>query len=124
MDSIYVLYNYKSILSLTGEVPFFNSRYNWLDLSTSLHKSILVQANHLNSQVFHYDSCRDGCTDSIQKIYVSSSGEDLPIVINTGASNSITPNPSDFLGEIKRSSFPSLKQVNGTTPVYRESDVH
>ena len=37
------------------------------DVSTSLNKSILAQANHLKAQVFHYDSCRDGCTDSTQE---------------------------------------------------------
>ena len=39
------------------------------DVSASLHKSILAQANHLKSQVFHYDSCRDVCTGSTQKVY-------------------------------------------------------
>ena len=52
VDSIDVLYNYKSILDLTGEAVFFNSRYNRLDPSTSLYKSILVQACHLSSKYF------------------------------------------------------------------------
>ena len=73
--------------------------------------------------MFHYDSCRDGCTDTTQEIYVSSSGDELPIVIDTGASNSITPCPGDFIGEIKRSRLQSLKQVNGTTPVCGEGNV-
>ena len=122
MDLIDVLCNYKSILSLTGEAAFFNSRHNQLDPSTFLHKSILVQANHLKSQVFHYDSCHDGYTDSTQEVYVSYSGEELPIVIDTGASNSITQNSTDFTGEIKCSSLQSLNQVNGTTPVCGEGD--
>ena len=50
LDTIDVLYNYISILSVTGEAAFFNSRYDWLDSSKSLQKSILVQANHLKSQ--------------------------------------------------------------------------
>ena len=123
MDSIDVLYNYKSILSFTSEAAFFNSRYNRLDPSTSLRKSILVQANHLKAQVFHYDNCRDGCTDTTQEIYLSSSGDELPTVIDTGASNSITPCPADFIGEIQCSRLEFLKQVNGTTPVYGEGKV-
>ena len=39
VDSIDVLYNYKSILSFTSKAAFFNSRYNGLDSSTSLHKN-------------------------------------------------------------------------------------
>ena len=123
MDSIDVLCHYKSILSLTGEAAFFNSRYTRLDPTTSLHKSILISANHLKSQVFHYDKCRDGCTDSTQEVYVSSSGDKLPIVIDTGASNSISPTATDFTGTIRRSSLQSLKQVNGTTPVCGEGEV-
>ena len=123
VDSIDVRHNYKSILSFTSEAAFFNSRYNRLDPSTSLHKSNLVQANHLKAQVFHYDSCRGGCTDTTQKNYVSSSDVELPIVIDTEASNSITPCPVDFIGEIQRSRLQSLKQVNGTTPVCGERNV-
>ena len=81
MNFIDILYNYKSILSLTGEAAFFNSRYNRLDPSTSTHKSILVQDNHLKSQVFHYDSYRDGCTNSTQEVYISSSGKELESLI-------------------------------------------
>ena len=71
----------------------------------------------------HYDSSRDGCTDATQEIYVSSSGDELPIVIDTGASNSITPLPEDFTGVIKRSRLQCLKQTNGTTPVCGEGNV-
>ena len=73
--------------------------------------------------MFHYDNCRDGCTDTTQEIYVSSSSDKLPIVIDTGASNSITPCPADFIGEIQCSRLQSLQQVNGTTPVCGEGNV-
>ena len=43
VDSIDVLYTYKSILSLTGEASFFNSRYEWLDPSISFHKSPTIR---------------------------------------------------------------------------------
>ena len=123
MDSIDVLYNYKSILSFTSDAEFSNFRYNRLDPSTSLHKSIFVQANHLEAQVFQYDSCRDGFTNTTHEIYVSSSGDELPTMIDAGASNSIMPLPRDFIGEIKRSRLQSLKQFNGTTSVCGEGNV-
>ena len=53
--------------------------------------------------MFHYDSYRDGCTDTTKEIYVSSSGDELPVVTDTGANNSIIPCPADFIGEIQRS---------------------
>ena len=56
-------------------------------------------------------------------IYVSSRNTDLPIVIDTGASNSISPIGSDFIGEIKKSDLSTLKQVNGATPVAGQGDV-
>ena len=50
--------------------------------------------------MFHYDSSLDDCTDSTSEIYVSSYSEELPIVIETGASNSISTNTLDFVGVI------------------------
>ena len=62
--------------------------------------------------MFHYDSSLDDCPDSTSEIYASSCSEEFPIVIDTGASNSISPNASDFVGMIQRSDLASLKQVN------------
>ena len=112
-----------SQVKFTSEVAFFNCRYTRLDQSTSLYKSIWLQAQNLKSQVFHYDSSLDDCTDSTSDIYVSSCFDDLPIVIDTGASNSISPKASDFVGMIEKSDLASLKQVNGTTPVCGEGKV-
>ena len=44
-------------------------------------------------------------------------------MIDTGASNSITPCQSDLIGEIERSHLQSLKQVNDTTLVCGEEKV-
>ena len=123
VDSLDALENCRSILALTSEVAFFDSRYTRLDQSTSLYKSIWLQARNLKSQVFHYDSSLDDCTDSTSDIYVSSCSNDLPIVIDTGASNSISPEPTDFVDTIEKSDLPALKQVNGTTPVCGEGKV-
>ena len=73
--------------------------------------------------MFQYDSCQDGCTTTTQEIYVSSNGDELAIVIDTGASNSITPCPADFIGKIQHSRLQSLKQMNVTTPVCRGGNV-
>ena len=59
VDSLDALENYRSILALTSEVAFFDSRYTRLDQSTSLYKSIWLQARNLKSQVFHYDNSLD-----------------------------------------------------------------
>ena len=54
---------------------------------------------------------------------MSSRNTDLPIVIDTGASNSISPIGFDFMGEVKKSGLSTLKQVNGTTPVASQGGV-
>ena len=56
-------------------------------------------------------------------MYISSNGGKLPIVIDTGASNSIISCPTEFIEEIKRSNLQSLKQVNGKTPVCKEGKI-
>ena len=110
-------------MSLPGEVAFFGTRYKRLDPTTNQYKSILIQAHNLKSQVFHYDTTLDNCSDSTTAIYVSSRHTDLPIVIDTGASNSISPIGSDFMGDIRKPDLETLKQVNGTTPVAGQGDV-
>jgi hypothetical protein len=58
------------------------------------------------------------------KIYILSGKTELPIVIDTGASNSITPIPTDFVnGIIHKADLQSLTQVNGTTPVCGQGPV-
>ena len=78
VDSFDVLEHHRSIMSLTGEVAFFGTRYKRLDPSTNQYKSILIQAHNLKSQVFHYDTTLDNCSDSTTAIYVSSRHTDLP----------------------------------------------
>ena len=96
MDSIDVLDNYKFIYFFTRVVVFFKASYNRLDPLISLYKSKFVQAYNLKLQVCHNDSSFDKCTDSTEGIYVSFSGEDLCVVIDTAASNSTIPNSKDF----------------------------
>ena len=123
VDSFDVLEHHRSIMSLTGEVAFFGTRYKRLDPSTNQYKSILIQAHNLKSQVFHYGTTLDNCSDSTTAIYVSSCGTDLPILINIGASNSISPISSDFVGITNKSDLASLKQVNRITSVAGQRNV-
>jgi hypothetical protein len=117
VDSIDVLSCYQAMNALET-VPVFNSQYTLLDPSSHLHSRIMIQARHLKSQVFHYDTTFDNCTDNTTAIYVSSRDDDPPVVIDTGASGSITPLGSDFEdGIINQADLQELKQVNGSAPV-------
>jgi hypothetical protein len=80
-----------------------------------LFESLLIQARHLRAQVFHYDTTLNNCIDDTLEIYVSSCSKELPIVIDTGASSSITPIASDFINGIHKPNLQSLDQVNGKT---------
>ena len=74
----------------------------------------MLEAQALGSQ-FHYDSS----ISSLPAIYVSSNPEELPIIIDTGASISISPLRSDFIA-LDPPGLTSLNQVNGSTPVEGE----
>jgi len=123
VNSFDVLSHYEQILSFEA-ISFFKSSYHRLEPSTTRFEQILIQARHLQSQVFHYDTTFNNCTDTTPEIYVSSSDDELPIVIDTGASGSITPVASDFVGGIiNKADLQSLKQVNGSTPVCGQGPV-
>jgi hypothetical protein len=123
VDSFDVLSHYKHIQSCEEE-SLFNSSYHRLDSSSFQFRRILIQARHLKSQVFHYDTTLNHTTDSTPEIYISTKTDELPIVIDTGASGSITPIASDFSNGIHKADLQTLKQVNGTTPVCGEGSVH
>jgi hypothetical protein len=123
INSFDVLSHYKEILSCEDDL-LFDSSYHRLDPSSTIFASILIQAHHLKSQVFHYDTTFNNNTDSTPEIYVSSRNDELPIVIDTGASGSISPIASDFVNGIHKADLQTLKQVNGTTPVCGEGPVH
>jgi hypothetical protein len=117
IDNIDVL-SYHQATKSFEKISFFNSNYSLLDPTSILHSRILIQARHLKSQVFHYDTTFDNCTDTTTAIYVSSRDDEPPVVIDTGASGSITPLGSDFEdGIINQADLQELKQVNGSTPV-------
>ena len=113
-------YNTRPDISLAVaqlELHTIGPRHRLLDPQSRHYKSILIQARHLKSQVFHYDTTLNDCTDDTLQIYASSCSKELPIVIDTGASGSITPIASDFTNGIHKADLQSLTQVNGKTPV-------
>jgi hypothetical protein len=115
VDSVDVISHFKQ-LQRYWNVSFFNTSYRQLDPSSTQFSSILIQARHLQAQIFQYDTTLAN-TNNTTEIYVSSNNKELPIVIDTGASSSITPIASDFTSEIGKADLQELKQVNGTTPV-------
>jgi hypothetical protein len=124
VDSFDVLSHYNQIKSFES-VLFFNSHYYRLDPFSNQYATILIQSRHLKAQVFHYDTTSGNIDETTTEIYVSSCDDELPIVIDTGASNSITPIASDFVdGIINKADLQSLKQVNGTTPVCGQGEVN
>jgi hypothetical protein len=123
VDSFDVLSHYKQLLQFET-ASFFNSSYFRLDPSSSQYTTILIQARHLKLQVFHYDTTFDNNdSNSIPEIYISTNNKELPIVIDTGASSSITPIATDFTTEIAKADLQELKQVNGTTAVCGQGTV-
>jgi hypothetical protein len=121
VDSIDVLSHYNQLLHFET-ASFFDSPYRRLSPSSPQYTSILIQARHLKLQVFHYDTTLDDGSNA-PEIYISTNNKELPIVIDTGASSSITPIPTDFITEIAKADLQELKQVNGTTAVCGQGTV-
>jgi hypothetical protein len=115
IDSVGVISHYKQ-LQRYWNVSFLNTSYRQLDPSSTQFSSILIQARHLQAQIFRYDTTLANINNT-PLIYVSSNNKELPIVIDTDASSSITPIASDFTSIIGKADVQELKQVNGTTPV-------
>ena len=57
-------------------------------------------------------------------IYLNGNGDDLlPIVIDSGASCSLTPNKHDFIGNIRPATINELRRLSNTTKVLGVSTV-
>ena len=56
-------------------------------------------------------------------VYFSKNELEVPIVIDTGASVTLTPNPSDFIGEMKPCTTTELKGLKGSTEVVGQRKV-
>ena len=91
LTSFDVLQHYHTFTSLSSAtIP---KHYNLLPSSTTLHKRILLEARGLQTTLGRYNESLPLISPSI---FTSSITGELPIVIDTGASCSITPLLSDF----------------------------
>jgi hypothetical protein len=73
-----------------------SSRYKSLDSTSSQFQRILLEAKGLQTSIQQYGEIFPLTSPAI---YVSSNKDDLPIVINTGASCTINPSLSDFTSQ-------------------------
>ena len=90
------------------------SSYSSLLPGSPEYRRILLQATCLKSTVFRYN---ESSPSYLPSIYISSKPDELPIIIDTGASQSISPIPTDFDGPIVAPDVSSLNQVNGTAAI-------
>jgi hypothetical protein len=91
LQSFNVMEHYHNIKSY---VP--SSRYKSLDCTSSQFQRILLEAKGLQTSIWQYGEILPLTSPAI---YVSSKKDDLPIVIDTGASCTITPSLSDFTSQ-------------------------
>ena len=91
LSSFNVLQHYHTFTNLsTSTMP---KHYSFLSPSSSLHHRILLEARGLQTTLGRYNETLPLISPSI---FTSSAKGELPIVIDTGASCSITPLLSDF----------------------------
>jgi len=90
-------------------------------LSPRYHQ-ILLQAHSLKAQLFRYN---DHTSLSLQHplVYTSSIDTELPIVIDTGASCSITPVIEDFTRKLQSPDITDLNQLTGQAKVIGQGPI-
>jgi hypothetical protein len=93
LRSFDVLHHYRSI-QLLSPSSSSSSEYTSISSASSQFRRILLEARGLQSSIQRYG---ESIPLSSPSIYVSSNKDDLPIVIDTGASCTITPVLSDFI---------------------------
>lgn len=116
LQQIDVLEHYRTI-STPSATTGCTSTYTKLSSTSPTYRSIFFQARSLKSILQHYDQ---PATMDNPSIYVSSKPTELPIVIDTGASCSVTPIATDFVGGIpsKCTKTTRMEGLNGEhTPV-------
>ena len=113
IDSIDVLTHQRSISAVLHNMPITYRRL--CDTEPEYH-TILLQARSLQARIFHYDQ-QFTSPLSNPMIYLSANTDELPIIIDTGASCSLTPIPSDFDGRLTKPDITGLAQVSGEATV-------
>jgi hypothetical protein len=115
LNSFDVLAQSKLLSSLFPTVSITPS-YTLLSSSDPRYTVILLEGPHLQLNLSNYG---ERVTMPLQQlvIYHSDKPDELPIVIDTGSSCSLTPIYSDFIGTIDPSDIPTLNNISGKTPV-------
>jgi hypothetical protein len=96
--------------------------YKLLPSSDLRYKVILLKAHCLQLNLSNYDE-RVLMPLQNPAVYHSNKPDELPIVIDTGASCSITPVHSDFTSTIQPSNVPVLNNISGTTAVVGQGTI-
>ena len=99
-----------------------SSSYTLLTRSDPRYTVILLEARHLQLNLSNYDERADMPMHQ-PAIYHSNKPDELPIVIDTGASCSLTPIHSDFIGTIEPSTISTLNNISGKTPVVGQGQI-
>jgi hypothetical protein len=110
LNSFNVLHHYRDIYSILPPVPS-SRQYNSIDPLSSQFKHIFLEAKGLQTSIREYGEI---VPLSSPMIYVSTNKDDLPIVIDTGASCKITPTLSCF---ISRPTKPDTATLGSLTTV-------
>ena len=114
VDEIDVLDHFCSLVKCCLSGPTLGL-YSRLDPSSETHKRLLLEACTLQTNLFGYKT--HSPTSAVQ-IYLSTSKCEPPIIIDIGASDSLTPLSTDFKNKLIQSvDLKSLQQVNGSTQV-------
>ena len=99
-----------------------SSTYTLLHRSDPRYTVILLEARQLQLNLSNYDE-RVSMPMYQPTVYHSNKPEELPIVIDTGASCSLTPIHSDFIGTIEPANIPSLNNISGKTTVVGQGQI-
>jgi hypothetical protein len=109
LHSFNVIDHYRNITSLLPSShhshPSSSSQYTSIDPSCSQFQRILLEARGLQTSIRQYGEI---LPLSSPAIYVSPNKDHLPIVIDTGASCTITPTLSDFISKPTKSDTATL----------------
>ena len=107
---------HKIPLSVQARVATASSAAQWVNIALAQNQAQgLPQGPRLPITNCYEDPLLTG--DKMQSIYTALDPNETPVVLDTGASFSLTPFKSDFVGTLRRSEISTLKGLSSTTTV-------
>ena len=107
---------HKIPLSVQARVATASSAAQWVNIALAQNQAQgLPQGPRLPITNCYEDPLLTG--DKMQSIYTALDPNETPVVLDTGASFSLTPFKSDFVGPLRRSEISTLKGLSSTTTV-------